>query len=96
MEQFARKFRDQPQNPLQKGLYWVDYVLRHNATGGGNFLTPHTRNVPYFIAHSVDVQLFLLVNFLLGVLVVFTVTVKLTVRVLTKKPESDKIKKKKN
>lgn len=97
MEQFARKFRDQPQNPLQKALYWVEYLLRNNATGGADFLTPQTRNVSSFIAHPVDVQLFLIVIFVLSVAVVLTVTVKLTVRrVLSKKLDSAKIKKKKN
>lgn len=95
MEEFARKFRDQPQHPLQKALYWVEHVLRHNATGGANFLTPPTRNQPFIVAHSVDIQLFLTVNLLFAVLVLLTVIFKSTVK-LSKNRASAKIKKKNN
>ncbi|XP_066262229.1 UDP-glycosyltransferase UGT5-like [Euwallacea similis] len=66
MDQFAKKFRDQPQNPLQKALYWVEYVLRHNATKGADFLTPKTRDMSSFLAYSVDVELFLIVLLVLS------------------------------
>ncbi|XP_066142819.1 UDP-glycosyltransferase UGT5-like [Euwallacea fornicatus] len=69
MDQFAKKFRDQPQNPLLKALYWVEYVLRHNATEGADFLTPKTRNMSYLLAYSGDVELSLISILVLGVII---------------------------
>lgn len=45
-------FRDRPMDPLELGVYWVEYVLRHNGA-------PHLRNVGrklnFFQYHSYDV-----------------------------------------
>ncbi|XP_019758071.2 UDP-glucosyltransferase 2 [Dendroctonus ponderosae] len=60
MDQLAKKFRDQPQSPVQKAIYWIEYVLRHNATDGADFLTPKSRFSSFYGTYSTDVELFLL------------------------------------
>ncbi|CAG9766430.1 unnamed protein product [Ceutorhynchus assimilis] len=67
MEALSRKFRDQPQNPLQKALYWIEYSLRHNST---NFLNPRSRYTCPWIDHPADVQLFLFFVFLLSLTII--------------------------
>lgn len=45
-------FKDQPDDPLQRGVYWVEYVLRHN---GAPHLRSPARKLNWFQYHSLDV-----------------------------------------
>lgn len=67
MDRLAKKFRDQPQSPVQKAMYWIEYVLRHNATNGADFLTPKSRFSSLLGTYSTDVELFLLFVAILSV-----------------------------
>ncbi|KAK2724929.1 UDP-glycosyltransferase UGT5-like isoform X3 [Artemia franciscana] len=50
-------FHDRPMKPLDEAVYWVEHILRH---GGGQHLSPATRNLNRFQAKMLDVYLFLL------------------------------------
>ncbi|KAL1513968.1 hypothetical protein ABEB36_003302 [Hypothenemus hampei] len=73
MEKYAWKFRDQPQSALVKAVYWVEYVLRHNATQGADFLTPKARFLGSFKASYFDVELFLIIAVIISLIVVVKV-----------------------
>ncbi len=46
-------FSDRPQDPLDLGVYWVEYVLRHN---GAPHLRSVGRNLNFIVYHSIDVM----------------------------------------
>lgn len=92
----AKKFRDQPRNPLQTALYWVEYALRHNATNGADFLNPKSRFMCSLIAYSVDVELFIVFVVVTSGLVSIIIAIKLVCgRIMSKNVNSKRNKKKK-
>jgi hypothetical protein len=50
-------YRDRPVKPLQNGIYWVEYILRHN---GAKHMRSHALDLNFFQLHSIDVIGFLL------------------------------------
>lgn len=52
VKRLSALFRDRPQNPIDLGVYWVEYVLRHK---GAPHLTNVGRKLYWFQYHSVDV-----------------------------------------
>ncbi|EFA05873.2 UDP-glucuronosyltransferase 2B31-like Protein [Tribolium castaneum] len=56
MKKISNIFRDRLETPLERGVFWVEYVLRH---GGAQFLTTPARDFSYFKACSLDVIAFL-------------------------------------
>lgn len=53
----SRNFRDQPQQPMERALWWIDYVLRNPNV---SFLkNKKLKKMNYFVKHSVDVIAFL-------------------------------------
>lgn len=93
MEEMAKKFRDQPQSPLQRAIYWVQYVLKNNATGRATFLNPKTRFEGTWTVWYTDVELFLLTSTLLFVLIIVKIV---QVHLASKKDLKKKKKTKKN
>ncbi|TMW48121.1 hypothetical protein DOY81_006794 [Sarcophaga bullata] len=51
VQQLSRRYRDQPQTPLEKAIYWIEYVLRHDGA-------PHLRNagvdLNYWQLYNID------------------------------------------
>lgn len=95
MENMAKKFRDQPHNPLQTALYWVEYALRHNATNGADFLNPKSRFMCSLIAYSVDVELFIVSVVVTSLLATIIVAFKLVCSLRLSKNVNSKSNKKK-
>lgn len=53
----SRNFRDQPQKPMERALWWIDYVLRNPDV---SFLqSKKVKEMNYVVKHSVDVIVFL-------------------------------------
>lgn len=50
-------FRDQQQTPLERAVYWMEYLIKHK---GAPELRSNARNLSYFEYHLYDVQLILL------------------------------------
>lgn len=68
-QQMSRNFRDQPQKPMERALWWIEYVLRNPDV---SFLTSKRLNEMNFVTkHSIDVIAFLTIVVLavLGVIV---------------------------
>lgn len=54
--------RDQPETPLNRSLYWVEYVLRHR---GAYHLQSPAKDLNYFQYFMLDVLLLISVSFYL-------------------------------
>lgn len=60
----SRNFRDQPEKPIERALWWVDYVARNSDL---TFLKSRKLGeMNYFVKHSIDVVAFLVI-LILGV-----------------------------
>nr|XP_040057377.1 UDP-glucuronosyltransferase 2A1-like isoform X1 [Gasterosteus aculeatus aculeatus] len=57
MQRLSRLHRDQPMKPLDKALFWMEFVMRHK---GAAHLRTESYKMPWYSYHSVDVMLFLL------------------------------------
>ncbi|GAB0090002.1 hypothetical protein DMENIID0001_046330 [Sergentomyia squamirostris] len=65
-EKRSRLLRDQPQPPLEKALWWIDFILRNPDV---DFLQSKSKGMDVLILHSVDVIAFLLVILLILVII---------------------------
>lgn len=57
-KELSRLVRDEPMNPLDRAVYWVEYVIRHN---GAKQLQSPVRNLNFFQYYSLDVMAFLII-----------------------------------
>lgn len=69
-------FRDQPQTPLERATYWMEYLIKHK---GASHLRSASRDLSYFQYHMYDVQLIFL-----GVLALLLLIVWKTVAICCK------------
>ncbi|RVE74685.1 hypothetical protein OJAV_G00025350 [Oryzias javanicus] len=68
MQRLSRLHRDQPVKPMDKALFWIEFVMRHK---GAAHLKAQSYNMSWFSYHSVDVVLFLTAAVLLVFLTSF-------------------------
>jgi len=52
VQTLAKVFADQPDKPLDRAVFWTEYVLRHK---GAPHLRSPARNMNFFQYHSLDV-----------------------------------------
>ena len=52
METAHQQFIDQKETPLERGVWWIEYVIRHN---GAEFLKPQSMNLPFYQYYLLDV-----------------------------------------
>lgn len=57
MQTLSSLHRDQPMEPLDTALFWIEFVMRHK---GASHLVTQSYNLPWYSYHCVDVILFLL------------------------------------
>lgn len=77
-QQMSRNFRDQPQKPMERALWWIEYVLRNPDV---SFLTSKRLNEMNFVTkHSIDVIAFLTIVVLAVVGVIVRIVVLLIMR----------------
>lgn len=55
-KELSRLVRDEPETPLERAVFWVEYVLRYN---GAKQLKSSARNLNFFQYYSLDVVAFL-------------------------------------
>lgn len=53
------RFRDQPQTPLERAVWWVEHITRHK---GAKYLKSAAQELNFFQYHSLDVLLILLIG----------------------------------
>ncbi|XP_042273891.1 UDP-glucuronosyltransferase 2B15-like [Thunnus maccoyii] len=56
MQRLSRLHKDQPMRPLNRALFWIEFVMRHK---GAAHLRTESYKLPWYSYHSVDVILFL-------------------------------------
>ncbi|XP_055692925.1 UDP-glycosyltransferase UGT5-like [Lutzomyia longipalpis] len=67
---YSQLFRDQIDNPLDRAVWWTEFVMRHpNMT----FMSPPYADVSPFIRHSWDVLAFLYLLFLITLYITFKI-----------------------
>lgn len=50
-QEMSHRYRDQPMDPLEKAIYWTEYVLRHR---GANFLRSPAQDLNFWQRNSMD------------------------------------------
>ena len=76
--QLSQVFRDQPQTPLERAVFWTEYVLRHK---GAPQLRSAARNLGFFQYFCIDVIAFILA-ILIGTISVIVFSCKFCYRTL--------------
>lgn len=61
IKEASRKYHDQPQTPLERAVFWTEYVLRHQ---GADDLSLPGRDMYFFQTSNMDVVLFLSISIL--------------------------------
>ncbi|CAN9506751.1 unnamed protein product [Ophioblennius macclurei] len=74
MQRLSNLHRDQPVKPLDRALFWIEFVMRHK---GAAHLRTESYKMPWYSYYSVDVALFLV-----GALILVLFTVFLLLRCL--------------
>lgn len=74
MQKLSTIVKDEIQSPVERAIWWTNYVLRH---GGAKHLRPPTANIPWQEYFMIDV-----VAVVLAVLTVVAVAVSLALWVL--------------
>lgn len=93
-------FRDQQETPLERAIYWTEYVMRHK---GAHHLKSPAMNLSLIQYHSIDVVSFLLAIVIVTIWFVYLIAklifVMITRAVVTKRMNShvnQALKRKKN
>ncbi|KAG5891753.1 hypothetical protein JTB14_012487 [Gonioctena quinquepunctata] len=70
MKQLSKILRDQPQTPLERAIFWIEFTLRHNGT---HIFDPKTRDLSFFVSSSLDIHLFILTITIAMLLVLYKI-----------------------
>ncbi|XP_049895559.1 UDP-glucuronosyltransferase 2A2-like, partial [Epinephelus moara] len=81
MQRLSRLHRDQPVKPLDRAIFWIEFVMRHK---GAAHLRTESYRLPWYSYHSVDVMLFLITVVLL-ILLLFAGLVRSCCRLCSKR-----------
>ncbi|XP_067275770.1 UDP-glucuronosyltransferase 2A2-like [Pseudorasbora parva] len=74
MQRLSHLHRDKPVKPLDSALFWIEFVMRHK---GAAHLRTESYKLPWYSYYSVDVAVLLF-----AVVLIFTLSIFLTVRYL--------------
>ena len=67
-KRMSKVFRDQLDNPLERAVFWTEYVIRH---GGAAHLRSAARDLGFLAYHSIDVMATLATGLLMALYVLF-------------------------
>ncbi|KAF2891359.1 hypothetical protein ILUMI_14814, partial [Ignelater luminosus] len=54
MKAISKRYKDQPNTATEKGIFWIEYVLRHKSAE--NLVSP-ARDMPFYKTSNLDVLL---------------------------------------
>ncbi|XP_038670630.1 UDP-glucuronosyltransferase 2C1-like [Scyliorhinus canicula] len=57
MQKLSALHRDQPESPMERAIFWIEYVARHK---GAAHLRSESYRLPWYVYHCVDVMFFVL------------------------------------
>ena len=89
------RLKDQPQTPMEKAIFWVEYVMRHD---GAHFMQTSARHLSSIEYYNLDIYATFAVVALLAILIPIFVVKKITKLIcslMRPKPKPSEIKKKK-
>lgn len=69
MKKFSNIYRDQPDLPLERAVWWTEWLIRNPETSV--YLTSPAVNHSFIVRESIDVILFLAFVVLITLLVIF-------------------------
>lgn len=52
VKEASRRFRDQINSPLERAIFWIEYVLRH---GDAHHLNVASRDMPFYVSSGLDI-----------------------------------------
>jgi glucuronosyltransferase len=82
MKRLSAVLRDQPQTPLDRAVYWTEYVIRHK---GAPHLRSAAADLSWYQYLLLDVMLVLAIGALLAVLISY-LALRTLYKILTRKP----------
>lgn len=62
MQKLSNQFRDRQETPLQRAVFWVEYVLRHKDVKN---LSPKGRYMSFFAREKLDIAGFIVLSLFL-------------------------------
>lgn len=70
MEKYSALTKDQPQSPMERAVWWTEYVLRHN---GARHLRSAAVDMPWYQYFLLDVIAFLSAVALIAIYVIYLI-----------------------
>ncbi|XP_048419057.2 UDP-glucuronosyltransferase 2C1-like [Stegostoma tigrinum] len=74
MQKLSALHRDQPESPMERAIFWIEYVARHK---GASHLRSESYRLPWYVYYCVDVMIFLSSLFLMLMLLLVVLLKKL-------------------
>ncbi|KAF2889660.1 hypothetical protein ILUMI_16513, partial [Ignelater luminosus] len=65
MQDISRRYHDQPQTALERGIFWIEYLLRH---GTIKHLVLPARDMPFYQTSNLDIA----AVFVLGMVLMYS------------------------
>lgn len=65
-KEIASRLLDQPQPPMEKAIYWIEYVLRHD---GAHYMQTSAQHLSVIEYHNLDIYATFLVVFFLSIFI---------------------------
>jgi hypothetical protein len=78
----AARLRDQPQTPMEKAIYWTEYVLRHD---GAHFMQTSAQHLSFIEYNNLDIYAVALLVTLAVIFVPILVICKILKLIFSKK-----------
>lgn len=92
VKSIADRLLDQPQSAMEKAVFWIEYVHRHD---GANFMQTSAKYLNYFEYNNLDIYATFALIILLAVFIPIYIVQKLLNFIRRESPQS-KLKKKRN
>ena len=70
MDRLSAIYRDDPQTPIERVVYWMEFIVRH---GGVKHLRSAASDLNFFQYHLIDVMAVLMIGLVVCVFVTFKV-----------------------
>ncbi|XP_038670163.1 UDP-glucuronosyltransferase 2A1-like [Scyliorhinus canicula] len=83
MQKLSALHRDQPESPMERAIFWIEYVARHK---GAAHLRSESYRLPWYVYYCVDVMI-LLLSLLLMVTVLTILLLKKLCNIVRKKKQ---------
>lgn len=74
VKKISKRFKDQPQSPMEKAIFWIEYVLRND---GAFYLQTSAQHLNFFEYYNLDIYSLFATIFLLAFIVPLVVVKKL-------------------